>query len=224
MNKLYQFRGYILGALALALLAVPGQPLPEFLVPAFLLPSGEVFQPLSLDQMEFYGIGLALYVVGALLRIKTRQYIGAHSRGSKLEADELVMVGPYAYTRHPLYFSNTLLAVGAIFIALGPNLLAFPFVLVVFAFEWILAREEDRFLEGKFGDTWRNWARETPMIPLNRIAIYKKQKQIRPLQKEYPRVFAPKRSFCAAFLADRSTWGWLLFFNLLLYLKKLYIG
>lgn len=194
---LYRFRGYVLGVLALALLAVPASPLALESVPASVLAG-------------------VLFLAGILLRIKARQYIGDHTRGQKREADFLVTGGPYAYTRHPLYLSNSLVALAAVFFHIGFSVWAVPFAVAVLLFEIFLARAEDSFLKAKFGDAWRHWAGQTPFIPWNIVAVCRQCRRGRCGDAAVP----PENSFFRAFCADRSTWAWLLFYNLVLVLIK----
>ena len=179
---LYRFRGCILGLLAIALVVAPPSLFPK---------------SFELDKCVV-GILIAvpLFVASAILRVRARQFIGEHTRGKIHDADKLVTVGVYSRVRHPLYISNTGFAVG------------FTFALVVVTFEVALARIEDRFLEDRFGEAWRAWARVTP-------AFFPHLASSTP----HP----TQRSFLSAFFADRSTWLWLLFCNLVLILRKVVV-
>ena len=205
---LYRFRGYILGFLALVLVAFPPSLFPQ--------------QFCINDCWAGIIIAIPLFIASACLRIRTRQFIGEHTRGKIHDADKLVTVGVYSRVRHPLYISNTGFAVGFIFFHLGVSLWTIPFILVVVLFEVVLAQNENRFLEQKFGETWRAWARKTPNF--------------------FPHIFhccsscanpsgspstltsiSPQRSFWQAFSADRWTWLWLLFCNLVLVIRKVMV-
>jgi hypothetical protein len=85
-------------------------------------------------------------------------------------------------------------------------------MLVVVAFEVTLSRNEDRFLEQKFGDVWRCWARKTPAFVPRLSALGASSCD----SKHVP----AQRTFWQAFFADSSTWLWLFFCNLLLILRK----
>ena len=188
---LYRFRGYILGLLAVALVAAPPSLLPK---------------PFEFDEcVAGFLMAIPLFVASAVLRVRARQFIGEHTRGKVHDADKLVTVGVYSRIRHPLYVSNTGFAVGFTFLHLGVSLWVIPFALAVVLLEVELARIEDRFLENKFGETWRKWASATPAFFPYFIKL--------PL-------YRPQRSFWQAFFADRSTWLWLLFCNLVLILRK----
>ena len=198
---LYRFRGYILAIFAIALIACPAAPFPHN------------FSRMA-ETGPYFGT-LLFYALGILLRIKSRQYIGQHTRGSAHSADTLVTDGPYAHMRHPLYTSNTYIALGAIFFHLGVSGLFHVFIIAIALFEYALARAEDRFLEQKFGDTWRAWAQKTPMSSADINAILGDK-------KANSGASLPQRTVFQAFKADASTWFWFVFFNLIMVLLKIY--
>lgn len=201
---LYRFRGYILALFAIALLACPAAPFPQVSLDALALKGG------GMTCIPYIGT-LLFYVLGFALRIRARQFIGQHTRGNTHEAASLVTTGPYAYCRHPLYTSNTYIALGAIFFHLGVSGLFHIFIIAIVLFEYALARAEDRFLEEKFGDTWRAWAHETPMTTANIEALFCRNSGD-----------SPARTVLQAFRADTSTWFWFVFFNLIMVLLKIY--
>jgi len=198
---LYRFRGYILAVFAIALIACPAAPFPQN------------FSHMA-ETSPYFG-ALLFYALGIALRIKSRQYIGQHTRGSAHSADALVTDGPYAHMRHPLYTSNTYIALGAIFFHLGVSGLFHVFIIAIALFEYALARAEDRFLEQKFGDTWRAWAQKTPMSSADINAILGDK-------KANSGASLPQRTVFQAFKADASTWFWFVFFNLIMVLLKIY--
>ena len=194
---LYRFRGYILAILAIAMFATPAAPFPQ--------------NYSRMVEIGPYLVTIFAYAVGIILRIKSRQYIGQHTRGSTHEASELVTDGPYAYCRHPLYLSNTCIALGAISFHVGVTPFFHIFFLSTLLFEYFLARAEDRFLEEKFGDTWREWAQNTPMFPSN-VEFF----------VGFHKTGSPRRTVFQAFKADASTWFWLVIVNLIIVLLKIY--
>ena len=201
---LYRFRGYILALFAVALLACPAAPFPQVSLDALALKGG------GITCIPYIGT-LLFYVLGIALRIRARQFIGQHTRGNTHEAATLVTTGPYAHMRHPLYTSNTYIALGAIFFHLGVSGLFLVFIIALALFEYALARAEDRFLEEKFGDTWRAWAQRTPMTTANIEALFCRNSG-----------GSPARTVLQAFRADASTWFWFVFFNLIMVLLKIY--
>lgn len=201
---LYRFRGYILALFAVALLACPAAPFPHVSLDALALKGG------GMTCIPYIGT-LLFYILGIALRIRARQFIGQHTRGSTHEANELVINGPYAHMRHPLYTSNTYIALGAIFFHLGVSGPFHIFIIAIVLFEYALAHAEDRFLEEKFGDTWRAWALRTPMTTANIEALFCRNSG-----------GSPARTVLQAFRADASTWFWFVFFNLIMVLIKFY--
>lgn len=199
---LYRFRGYILGLFALGVLWCPAFPL---------------FEQKSSSLYFCLCLVFAFYALGVFLRVKARMHIGAHSRGKKHEASELVTSGVYAYMRHPLYCSNTLIIWGAVILHLGVTPLMFVWGGIGVCFELALARIEDRFLASRFGGEWRTWASQTGVLPTVGALFGGAGKQKRAEARKIP----PKRTFMQAFCADWSTWVWLVIVNFLMILLKL---
>lgn len=207
---IYRYRGYILAVMALALLLVP------FLLDA--RPSADPFG--SALGIAAVVLCILCYALGLALRVWARRYIGEHTRGSVLDADSLVTEGPYAYLRHPLYVSNTAFACGLVLLWQGIAPLAAPFVVVVVLFEVALSRAEDRFLEGRFGDAWRAWAKETPpFIPGLSGLVGGGRNAERAGSLRH----LAKRTIWKAFAADAATWAWLLFINFLVLCLRFWI-
>lgn len=194
---LYRFRGYILGVIAVALVLAPPSIFPnDFRENCFQIN----------DCIIGILIAILLYVLSAFLRVRSRQYIGEHTRGRVHAAESLVTCGPYSQVRHPLYISNTGFALGLALFHLGVSLWVVLFMIIVVAFEIALSRIEDRFLKNKFGEVWRAWALNTP-------AFF-------PRFRSDSKHVSAQRTFWQAFFADSSTWLWLFFCNLLLLLRK----
>lgn len=197
MNKLYAFRGWILGALAITMLLLPGEPISDSWYSNVL--------PLS----------AAFFVAFAILRIQARRSIGEHTRGFTHDADRLVTDGIYSRIRHPLYLSNAGIGYAFVVLHLGVQLVALAFVVTLLAFEFLLSRLEDRYLENRFGDKWRKWAAVTPAFFPRLTASNNSAVPLLP-EMECP----AKRSFLAAVRADISTWFWLAVVIVIVVLRK----
>lgn len=203
MNKLYSFRGYILGALALLLLAIPGVG----------FPSKQTLDQSSSSASYFmlwvsFVLSETLFLLAVLLRIQARRSIGEHTRGSSHDADELVTWGVYSRIRHPLYLSNTGIGISFALFHLGFSWETVLFTAVLVMYEIVLSRLEDRYLENRFQDLWRNWKSVTPaFVPIaNKRSSHGGS--------------GATRSFLQSFKADKSTWIWLCIFIVLLVLRK----
>ena len=185
MNRLYRFRGWVLGLFAVALAIVP---------------ANENFISVS---------GYLLILLGIFLRIEARRDIGDHTRGKELLAPELVTWGIYSKIRHPLYLSNMFVGCGFALVHLGWQPLLFVFVFGFVFFIVLLAMQEDLFLKKQFGEAFLNWEARTPAF-FSR-AFFSKLMENSP---QYPR-----KTFFTAIMADRWTWGWLLFYSLALIMR-----
>lgn len=208
---LYRFRGLILGAFAIALFASPAAPFPW---------DTRNTDAGYANALAFCDISaLAMFFFSAILRIKSRQHIGDHTRGSTHQADALVTWGPYALVRHPLYLSNLGIAVAIILLHLGPTSMLVPFLVAITLFESALSHIEDQFLHEKFGTEWEKWAKDVEAFNIGPRVFFRKG--LKRLKDDY-RSKKPVRTVWQSFYADRSTWAWLMFCNLLLILKKTY--
>lgn len=181
MKNLYAYRGWILGAIAVLLFALPSD---KFV-----------------GWSPMLTVSIVLFVFSVLLRIQARRSIGEHTRGFTHDADRLVTEGIYSRIRHPLYLSNTGIGIAFILSHLGFRPIAALFAAILVGFEVFLSRMEDRYLEGRFGNAWQEWAIKTPAF-FPRILGTKSSVQDKP--------HFEKRSFARAFAADASTWFWLL--------------
>jgi len=185
LNRLYRFRGWVLGLFAVALAVVP---------------ANENFISIS---------GYFLILLGILLRIEARRDIGDHTRGKELVAPELVTGGIYSKIRHPLYLSNMFVGCGFALVHLGWQPLLFVFVFGLVFFIMLLAMQEDLFLKKQFGEAFLNWeARTSAFLPRDfswKITENSPQNQ--------------RKTFFTAIMSDRWTWGWLLFYSLVLIMR-----
>lgn len=165
---------------------------------------------LSPGQLRWCTVGFLLLAAATALRIWSRRYIGEHSRQNEWGGSELLVDGPYAKMRHPLYLSN-LLAGWALVLFSGP--LALHSLLL--AFLWLLFCRalgvvEDRFLLQKFVTKWWFWASITPFWGWGSRTV--SPLVISPANLAPP----PPRSSLNAFWADRWSWLWQLLILLLL--------
>lgn len=99
--------------------------------------------------------GGALALLGELIRLWASGHIRKTLR--------LATGGPYAHTRNPLYLGSVLMALGLLVAARHPIAVTagLAYLLVFYP---VIIREEARFLRGKFGDAYREWARQVPLF------------------------------------------------------------
>lgn len=105
-----------------------------------------------------------LIITGLALRAYTVGHVPAGTSGRNTReqvAESLNTTGIYSVVRNPLYLAN---AIGYIGAALYPQWIwvgVAMAVVLIFYFERIIAAEE-RFLLGKFGADYQDWAARTP--------------------------------------------------------------
>jgi protein-S-isoprenylcysteine O-methyltransferase Ste14 len=110
--------------------------------------------------------GVAITVIGELIRIWGVHHIGAISRTRSDRLGPLVASGPFALLRNPLYVGNIALWVG---FALSARLVWLAAViLVLLAFEYhAIVRWEETLLESRLGQAYRDYAAQVPRwIPM----------------------------------------------------------
>jgi protein-S-isoprenylcysteine O-methyltransferase Ste14 len=107
------------------------------------------------------GTGVAVTVIGELVRLWGVHHIGAISRTRSDRLGPLVDSGPFDRLRNPLYVGNIALWVG---FALTARLAWLAPVIVVFlGLEYhAIVRWEESLLESRLGDTYRDYAARVP--------------------------------------------------------------
>jgi protein-S-isoprenylcysteine O-methyltransferase Ste14 len=111
-------------------------------------------------------LALGITVLGLCLAIWARVTLGKNWSGSVTykENHELIIRGPYAFVRHPIYsgmllmFLGTALATGTV-----GSLLAFPILFVSF---WIKYRQEEALMIEHFGNQYLDYMKHVrALIP-----------------------------------------------------------
>jgi protein-S-isoprenylcysteine O-methyltransferase Ste14 len=111
--------------------------------------------------LETVLLGVALTVIGELIRLWAVRYIGAVSRTRGERLGPLVSSGPFHYVRNPLYLGNIALWVG--FALIARLMWLAPIVLVLLALEYhAIVRWEEQLLEARLGDAYREYAARVP--------------------------------------------------------------
>lgn len=107
---------------------------------------------------------LVISCLGLLVRILTVGHAPKYTSGrntSKQIAAELNTTGMYSMVRHPLYLGNFLIWMGILLVC--HNLwLTTSFCLAFFLYYERIMLAEEHFLRGKFGDSFLEWAAQTP--------------------------------------------------------------
>ncbi len=111
-------------------------------------------------------IGSLILIIGELIRFWGVAYAGSITRTTtSVKASSLIISGPFAYVRNPLYIGNILIyfGFGIISLAVFPYLQIMALVWFTFQYYLIIKIEED-FLENKFGQTYVNYKNRVPRI------------------------------------------------------------
>jgi protein-S-isoprenylcysteine O-methyltransferase Ste14 len=120
-----------------------------------MLPGSESASPFVV------GTGVAITIVGELIRLWGVYHIGAISRTRSERLGPLVASGPFALVRNPLYVGNILLWVG--FAIAARMLWLAPIILVLLALEYhAIVRWEETLLESRLGHAYREYAARVP--------------------------------------------------------------
>jgi protein-S-isoprenylcysteine O-methyltransferase Ste14 len=126
-----------------------------WLVPLLLLALSLILHR-NIGGWAAYGVGLALIVLGEIVRFWSAGYIAKDA--------EIATGGPYAFVRNPLYFGSLLLAVGyGLISGLGWWGVAFTVGLFM-VFHLAAIFYEEAFLTAKFGAPYLDYVRRVPRL------------------------------------------------------------
>lgn len=137
---LFTYRGYIPIPFLLVMIVYARPTVASYLIGSVLVLSGEA--------LRFWGVAYA----GSLTRVT-----------GSVGAPEVVVSGPYAYVRNPLYVGNmlTYIGFGILSNALFPWLTLIAALWFAFQYYQIVLLEEE-FLEKEFGDVYKQYKQHVP--------------------------------------------------------------
>jgi len=124
-------------------------------------------------------IGVVMALLGELLRFWGVAYAGSLTRATgSVGAPEVIVSGPFAYTRNPLYLGNILLytGIGVMANALSPWLVIVALAYFVFQYLSIVSLEEE-FLDKEFGPRYLEFKANVPQF-IPRLTPYKHPAQM----------------------------------------------
>ncbi len=115
------------------------------------------------DRVTFWA-GFAITLAGLLFCVWARVHLGRNwSRSVTIKQDhELIVTGPYALVRHPIYTGlltgliGTALAVGEVRAVLALTLFAIPI--------WIKLRLEEKWMRAQFGAVYEAYSRRVAAL------------------------------------------------------------
>jgi len=111
-----------------------------------------------------FGVASALTAAGLLFAVWARRHLGANWSGTVTikQGHELIVTGPYAFVRHPIY-TGLLVAIAGSALAVGEWRGVAAIALAALSFAMKL-RLEERFMEQQFGDAYREYRRRVPAL------------------------------------------------------------
>lgn len=134
-------------------------------LPITLLVGAAALVPYKETQHEWWGwVCLALSAFGMAIRVYT---IGTAPKGTsgrntgQQVAHDLNRTGFYSVVRHPLYLGNFFAYLGVVLYVEHPWFLGFFLLAFWLYYERIMLAEE-AYLRGQYGDTYLEWAKDTP--------------------------------------------------------------
>ena len=119
-------------------------------------------------------IGFVIAVSGELIRLWGVSWAGSETRTTGgVGGTYLVISGPFAHVRNPLYVGNILmyLGLGIMSMSLFPYLQIVAILFFIMQYQFIV-KEEEGFLIKKFGDNYKKYLQNIPRF-FPRITKYK---------------------------------------------------
>lgn len=121
-----------------------------------------VFQEATVTSLS---VGFMIVLIGEFFRLWGVSYAGSETRttGGGVGGTYLVVSGPFAHVRNPLYFGNMVIyiGIGVMSMALYPYLLIIAALFFYFQYYTII-RDEEQFLENKFGEKYKDYFSKVP--------------------------------------------------------------
>ncbi len=121
------------------------------------------------EELEHHLYELSCLIVsflGFFIRVYTVGYSRPNTSGRNTEhqvADVLNTTGIYSMVRNPLYVGNFFMWLGIAMLT-GNFWFIIAFILFYFLYYERIIFTEEEFLKNKFGDTYLDWAKKTPII------------------------------------------------------------
>jgi len=129
-------------------------------VPYFLF----LLAVIEFNRLNFF-LGFGVVFSGLLIRYFSQGFAADWMRGSEVEADYMLDEGVYSITRHPLYLGNFFVGFGfSLFSGFYPVYLLPLYSLIFSIYYYLIIKEEENFLENKFGDRFVQYRKSTPAI------------------------------------------------------------
>ena len=110
-----------------------------------------------LKQWDPYSVRMVVTIISAVLAVAL--FFSSRTVIRKERPDHVIDTGPFHRVRHPLYLA-ALLGYAALAIS-SLSLICFGLLIPVFVFYNYIARYEEKLLEARFGESYRDYERRT---------------------------------------------------------------
>ena len=145
--------------------------------------------------------GFSVSIVGELIRFWGVSWTGSETRTtSEVGGSNLIISGPFAYVRNPLYIGNVLIYVGLgiMSFALFPYLQIVALLFFVFQYHFIV-KEEESYLLKTYGSFYVDFVKNVPRF-MPRLTPYKNPEIAQPAFKPKKGLRSEKRTLQALIL------------------------
>lgn len=117
---------------------------------------------MEFDWLNFL-IGSFIVLLGLLIRFFSQGFAGYWMRSSEVEAYYMLDEGVYSIMRNPLYLGNFFIGFGFTLASNSFLIFLLPiYSFVFFVYYYLIVREEESYLEKKFGERFIRYRKNTP--------------------------------------------------------------
>lgn len=148
-------------------------------------------------------LGFCIAVSGELIRLWGVSWAGSETRTTgEVGGSFLIVSGPFAHVRNPLYLGNILIytGLGVMSFAVFPYLQIAGLLFFYFQYRMII-KEEEKYLQSTFGAAFEDYKRNVPRF-IPRISPYKLKSVEQPVFKIKAGLKSEKRSLQALSLVS----------------------
>jgi len=113
----------------------------------------------------YFLLGGIIIVIGLIIRYLSQGFAADWMRGSEVAAFYMLDEGAYSIMRNPLYLGNFFIGFGFTLASNFYLIFLLPFYsFVFFVYYYLIVREEESYLEKKFGERFIQYRENTPAI------------------------------------------------------------
>lgn len=123
-----------------------------------------IFMPISIGPDILYrSFGLTIFTVGIVVAVWARFTMGKYwdvpGTFSTANGSNLIMSGPFAYSRNPIYLGIMFVSIG---MAIALKSITFILVIFLYLHLYVKTREEEAKLQKHFGDAYTKYQLDVP--------------------------------------------------------------